>query len=183
MLGDDDETQLAASHQYLTAGLKKIFPKYADLANKSGHLLISFQFLAISDRDAEPWLIALERTTGNQFLRRMGLKALRYSAQAPAGPFFFPPEWNSAPGLAERLLGGLTLIAILFTLKFMQQFAQPLAGPVQLRLRDAFRTSQHLRDLVMLIPLDIMQDKYGARARWQLRDAAAEIDSINRPLQ
>jgi hypothetical protein len=65
MLGDGDESQVAASHQYLTAGLKKIFPEYADLANKSGFLLISFQFLGISNRDAEPGLLELERTTGN----------------------------------------------------------------------------------------------------------------------
>lgn len=85
--------------------------------------------------------------------------------------------------MAECFLGGLTRFAILFTLNFMQQFAQPLAGPVQLRLRDAFRTSQQVRDLVMLVSLDIVHHKYSARASRQLRDAAAEIYSINRPLQ
>jgi hypothetical protein len=33
MLGDGDESQVTASHQYLTAGLKKKFPKYPKLRN------------------------------------------------------------------------------------------------------------------------------------------------------
>src|SRR5216684_2714634 len=113
----------------------------------------------------------------------MGLKALPCTAQVPIGHFYSPPISNSALIRAECLLGGHALFAILFTLNFMQQFAQPLSSPVQLRLRDAFGASQHLRDLAMLVPLDIVQDKYCARARWQQREAAAEIDSINRPLQ
>src|SRR4029077_8961188 len=84
---------------------------------------------------------------------------------------------------AECPLDGHPLFAILFPLNFMQQFAQPLSSPVQLRLRDAFGASQHLRDLAMLVPLDIVQNKYLARAHRQLRNAASEIYSINRPLQ
>jgi hypothetical protein len=34
MLGDGDESQVAASHQYLTDGLEKIFPEYVDLADE-----------------------------------------------------------------------------------------------------------------------------------------------------
>src|SRR6266436_5460955 len=113
----------------------------------------------------------------------MGLKASPCTAQVPIGRFSSPPISNSVLIRAECLLGGHALFAILFPLNFMQQFAQPLSSPVQLRLRDAFGASQHLRDLVMLIPLDIVQDKYRTRAHRQLRDAAAEIDSINRPLQ
>src|SRR5260370_5129095 len=112
-----------------------------------------------------------------------GLKALPCTAQVPIGRCSSPLISNSALIRAECLLGGQALFAILSPLNFMQQFAQPLSSLVQLRFRDAFRASQHLRDLAMLVPLDIVQHKYCARARWQLRDAAAEIDSINRPLQ
>src|SRR5258708_8969021 len=113
----------------------------------------------------------------------MGLTALPCTAEVPIGRFSSPPISNSALIRAECLLGGHALLAVLFPLNFMQQFAQPLSSLVQLRLRSAYRASQHLRDLAMLVPLDIMQDKYCARTRWQLRNASAEIDSINRPLQ
>src|ERR1700757_3173384 len=113
----------------------------------------------------------------------IGLKTLPCTAQVPIGRFSSPLISNSALIRAECLLRSHPLFAILFPLNFMQQFAQPLSSPVQLRLRNAYRASQHLRDLAMLVPLDIVQDKYCAGARWQLRDAAAEIDSINRPLQ
>src|ERR1700747_22806 len=105
----------------------------------------------------------------------MGLKALPCTAQVPIGRFSSPPISNSALIRAECLLGSHALFAILFTLNFMQQFTQTLAGPVKLRLRDTFRASQQLRDLVMLVSLDIVHHKYCARARRQLRDAAAEI--------
>src|SRR5258708_32627363 len=113
----------------------------------------------------------------------MGLKALSCAAQVPIGRLSSPPISNSALLRAECLLGAHAPFAILFPLNFMQQFTKTLARPVQLRLRDGFGASQHLRDLVMLIPLDIVQNKYLARAHRQLRDAASEIDSINRPLQ
>src|SRR6266481_4892766 len=111
----------------------------------------------------------------------MGLKAPPCTAQVPIGRFSSPPISNSVLIRAECLLGGHALFAILFPLNFMQQFAQPLSSLVQLRLRGTFRAPQHLRDLAMLVPLDIVQDKYCARARWQLCDATAEIDSINQP--
>src|SRR5258708_9900 len=113
----------------------------------------------------------------------MGLKALPCTAQVPIGRLSSPPISNSALIRAECLLGVHAPFAILFPLNFMQQFTKSQLHRARKRLRNAFRSSQHLRDLAMLVPLDIVQDKYCARARWQLRDAAAEIDSINRPLQ
>jgi len=53
MFGDGDECQVAASHQYVTAKRKKIFPEYADSANKSGFLLVRSQFLGIFSRGTE----------------------------------------------------------------------------------------------------------------------------------
>src|SRR5260370_10166360 len=113
----------------------------------------------------------------------MGLKALPCTAQVPIGRLSSPPISNSALIRAECLLGVHAPFAILFPLNFMQQFTKTLARPVQLRLRNAFRSSQHLRDLAMLVPLDIVQDKYCATARWRLRDAASELYSINGRLQ
>ena len=49
MIGDGDESHVAASHQYLTEGLKKIFPECSDLANKSDHLSFGFQIPGISN--------------------------------------------------------------------------------------------------------------------------------------
>jgi hypothetical protein len=49
MLGDGAASQVMASHQYLTEGLKEIFPEYAELANKSDLLLVGFQIRGISN--------------------------------------------------------------------------------------------------------------------------------------
>src|SRR5258707_1110933 len=113
----------------------------------------------------------------------MGLTALACTAEVPIGRFPSPSISNSALIRAERLLGGHALLAVLFPLNWRKDFTQPLSCLVELGIRGAFGASQHPRDLGMLIPLDIVQDKYCARPRRQLRDAAAEIDSINRPLQ
>jgi len=56
MFGGGDECQVAASHQYVTAERKKIFPEYADSANKSGFLIVSSQFLGISNGGTETGL-------------------------------------------------------------------------------------------------------------------------------
>jgi hypothetical protein len=72
--------------------------------------------------------------------------------------------------VAEHLMGGQTLTARLFSLNFVQQFTQTHASPVQLRLRNTYRAPQHLCDLMVFIPLDIVQNKYGAIAHRQLRE-------------
>jgi hypothetical protein len=113
----------------------------------------------------------------------MGTNPLRCSAQVPIGRCSFPSRPNSARAEVERLLGGQTLTAKLFSLHFMQQFTQTHVRPVQLRLRNTYRAPEHLCDLMMFIPLDIVQNKYGAIAHRQLRDAASKVYSVNRSLQ
>src|SRR5258708_37129331 len=80
-------------------------------------------------------------------------------------------------------MGGETLTPRLFSLHFMQQFPQTHVSSVQLRLRNALRVPQHLCNLVVFVPLDVMQDKYGTIAQLQLRAAAPEIHSTNRSLR
>src|ERR1700739_34505 len=182
MFADGHECQVAASHQYVTAKREKIFPEYVDSANKSGFLVASSQSLRISSQGTEiglwRWGDHGEALPSNDWLKGLVLHGTRRIGRFPS-----PPISNLALIRTGCLLGSQTLFAIPFPLNFMQQFTETLASPVQLRLRDAFRASQHFRDFPMLVPLDIVQDKYCARARWQLRDAAAKIDSINRPLQ
>jgi hypothetical protein len=60
---------------------------------------------------------------------------------------------------------------------------QPRAGLVQLGLRITFGTSQYLGNLVVLVPLNIVQDKYCAVTHRQLRDAACEIYSVNQSFE
>ena len=94
-------------------------------------------------------------------------------------------------GLKERGLAGSrkhfsccqALIADLFTLNFVEQFTQPHAGLVQLRLRNTYRAPQYLGNFVVLVALNIMQNKYRPVTRGQLLDAAFEIYSVNRSLQ
>jgi hypothetical protein len=52
MLGDGDESQVMASHQYLTGGLKKIFLEYADLTNKSARRFRNPRNLSLRRGDA-----------------------------------------------------------------------------------------------------------------------------------
>src|SRR5438128_6596272 len=59
-----------------------------------------------------------------------------------------------------------------------QQFAQFHPRLVQLRLRRADRTSEHPRDLFMLVPFDIMEHEDRAIARRQLRNRLVERDPI-----
>src|SRR5258708_3699699 len=73
------------------------------------------------------------------------------SAQVLIGRFSFPARPNSAGAEVERLLGGQTLTAKLFSLHFMQQFTQTHVRPVQLRLRNTYRVPEHLCDLMMFI--------------------------------
>src|ERR1700740_1317442 len=107
----------------------------------------------------------------------MGLKTLTCTAQVPIGSFSSPPISSSALVRAKCLLDIPSLFAILFPLNFMQQFAQPLSSLAQLRLGGAFRTSQHLRDLAMLVPLDItFREKSLSRWKPPLNQKRGELD-------
>jgi len=75
MVGDGDECQVAASHQYVTAKGKKIFPEYADSANKSGFLLVSSQFLGITSRALRQGL-GVGGDHGEAILLKDGFKGL-----------------------------------------------------------------------------------------------------------
>jgi hypothetical protein len=76
-----------------------------------------------------------------------------------------------------------SLVAGLVTLNFVEQFTQAHAGFVQLGLGNTYRTPQYLGNFVVLIALDIVQNKYRAVAHGQLLDAAFEIYSVKRSLQ
>jgi len=75
------------------------------------------------------------------------------------------------------------LIARLVTLEFVEVFTEPRAGLVQLRLRIAYRASQYIGNLVVFLPLNIVQDKYCAVADGQPLDAAFEIYSVKRSIE
>jgi len=62
----------------------------------------------------------------------------------------------------------------------MEQFTQPHASFVQLRLRITYRAFQLSRQSRLLVPLDIVQDKYCAVARPAIADAALG-DSLYQP--
>src|SRR5207253_5526043 len=49
---------------------------------------------------------------------------------------------------------------------------------MQLRPAGSFCGSGHLRDLSMLIALDVVQHEHGTRAGWQRGDRALEIDRV-----
>jgi len=74
------------------------------------------------------------------------------------------------------------LIARLVTLEFVEQFTEPRPGLVQLRLRITYRASHYLGNLVVFVPLNIVQDKYCAVTDGQLLNATLEIYSVDRPL-
>src|ERR1700746_2985990 len=97
MFGDDDECQVAASHQYVTANWKKIFPEYADSANKSGFLLVSSQFLGISSRGTETGLWRWPGTTEKQFLLNDGLKDLALYRTSSGRPLFLSTNLELSP--------------------------------------------------------------------------------------
>ena len=86
-------------------------------------------------------------------------------------------------GLATRFTCCHSLVAGLVTLNFVEQFTQTHAGFVQLGLRNTYGASQYLGNFVVLVALDIVQNKYRAVAHGQLLDAAFEIYSVKRSLQ
>src|SRR5205085_4464216 len=50
---------------------------------------------------------------------------------------------------------------------------------MELRLRRAFGDAEYVSDLVVVVPLDVVQDEDGAIAGRQLRDGALKGDAIN----
>src|SRR5687767_1238012 len=59
-----------------------------------------------------------------------------------------------------------------------QRLYQELSRAMQLRATGSFGRSGHLRDLVVLIPLDVVQDKDGARPFRERRNRALEVDGV-----
>ena len=90
---------------------------------------------------------------------------------------------QSLAGVGADLDCSPARIAGFSSLNFVEEFAKPRAGLVQLRLRNTHRAPQSLGNFVVLISFDIVQDEYGAVARGQPFDAAVDIYSVNRSLQ
>ena len=66
MLGKGDECRVTASHKYLTAGRKKIFPECFDLADEPDSPPVSGPISGIGTRDAETGLLPLARLARSQ---------------------------------------------------------------------------------------------------------------------
>ena len=80
MVGGGDENQVSASHQYLTARVKEIFPEYAAFADKTYLLIASPRFLGISNQGAEAGRLAPRRTAGGLTALKGGHNPLRWAA-------------------------------------------------------------------------------------------------------
>src|SRR5712692_5066225 len=62
---------------------------------------------------------------------------------------------------------------------FLEQVPQTCARLVQLRLRISHRASHDVRDLVVFVPLDVMQYEHGPVARRQLLNRSFQIDPVD----
>src|SRR6266850_721749 len=60
----------------------------------------------------------------------------------------------------------------------LKEFAQALAGLVQLRLRITNGTSKNLGDLAVFVTLDVVENKYFPVALRQLIDCRLEVDPV-----
>src|SRR6266481_6863223 len=96
MFGDGDECQVAASHQYVTVKRKKIFPEYADSANKSGFLFFSSQFMGISNRGTETGL-GIGGDHGEAALLNDGLKGLALYRASSDRPLLLSTNLELSP--------------------------------------------------------------------------------------
>src|SRR6266404_2947663 len=96
MFGDGDECQVAASHQYVTVKRKKIFPEYADSANKSGFLFFSSQFMGISNRGTETGL-GVGGDHGEAVLLNDGLKGLALYRTSSDWPLLLSTNLELSP--------------------------------------------------------------------------------------
>src|SRR5260370_35369135 len=66
---------------------------------------------------------------------------------------------------------------------FLEQVSQTRARLVQLRLRISHRASHDVRDLVVLVPLYVMQYEHGPLTLWQLLNRSLEIDPVDSATQ
>jgi len=85
--------------------------------------------------------------------------------------------------LRTHFSGGHAFVAGLVTLNFVEQFTEAHAGFVQLGLRNTYGAAQYFGNFVVLVALNIMQNKYRAVAQGQLLDAAFEIYAVKRSLE
>ena len=74
---------------------------------------------------------------------------------------------------------GMAFFSCLLADLFLKQVPQTCARLVQLRLRIPHRASHNVRDLVVFVPLDVMQYEHGPVTRWQLLYRSFEIDPVD----
>src|SRR6266550_7078472 len=73
----------------------------------------------------------------------------------------------------------MALLPCLLAYLFLEQVPQPSTRFMQLRLRISHRASHDVRDLVVLVALDVMKHKDRPVARWQLFNRALQIDAVH----
>src|SRR6266436_6691933 len=104
----------------------------------------------------------------------------------------FPPEAECTPencahcnSMVVRLLRfcGVPFLPRLLPNFFLEQLAQASSSFVQLRLRITHRTSHDVRNLVVLVTLDVVEHKHCPVARGQFFDGTLQIDPVDRTAQ
>src|SRR5260370_3631456 len=120
----------------------------------------------------------LPRSTSLNLLRRKFLMFRREAVHTPlncahCSSIIMPRLGFCRMAFLPRLLSYL----------FLEQVPQTCTRLVQLRLRISHRASHDIRDLVVLVPLDVMQYEHGPVARRQLFNRTFQIDPVDGPAQ
>src|SRR5712692_7829338 len=143
-------------------------------ARPSCSTMITTSLQRMTQCSARPGAGCLPRSTSLKSFRRKFLIFRREAVYTPlncahCSSIIMPRLGFCRVAFLPRLLAYL----------FLEQVPQTCARLVQLRLRISHRASHDIRDLVVLVPLDVMQYEHRPVARRQLFNRTFQIDPVD----
>src|SRR5713226_1938856 len=147
-------------------------------ASGSGARTISTSLHRMALHSAGAGAGCLPRSTSLKSFRRKTLMFRREAAHTPLNC-----THCSSIIMCRLCFCRMAFLPCLLADLFLEQVPQTGTRFMQLRLRISHRASHDIRDLVVLVPLDVMQYEHGAVARRQLFNRTFQIDPVDGALK